>query len=112
MRIWTACRPAGMAALSRQVAGRQLRFGAEVGVSRFQQGRVDLAILQTHRRGDVGLFLAHAADLRSFIGASYLTARSQWLDLTQTRYEYSLDKTMTRRLKSEQNIGQKRKFGS
>lgn len=87
-----------MAALSRQVAGRQLRFGAEVGVSRFQQGRVDLAILQTHRRGDVGLFLAHAADLRSFIGASYLKARSQWLDLTQTRYEYSLDKTITRRL--------------
>ena len=87
-----------MAALSRQVAGRQLRFGAEVGVSRFQQGRVDLAILQTHRRGDVGLFLVHAADLRSFIGASYLKARSQWLDLTQTRYEYSLDKTITRRL--------------
>ena len=87
-----------VAALSRQVAGRRFRFGAEVGVSRFQQGRVGLAISQTHRRGDVGLFLAHAADLRSFIGASYLKARSQWLDLTQTRYEYRLDKTITGRL--------------
>ena len=85
-------------ALSRQVAGRQFRFGAEAGVSRFQQGRVELAILQTHRRGNVGMFLAHAADLRSFIGASYLEARSQWLDLAKARYEYRLDKDIHKRL--------------
>jgi hypothetical protein len=74
------------------VAGRQFRFGAETGISRFQQGRVDLAISQTHRRGDIGMVIAHAADLQSFIGAAQLKVRSRWLDLAQTRYEYRLDK--------------------
>ncbi len=85
-------------ALSRQVAGRQFRFGAETGVSRFQQGRVDLAISQTHRRADIGLFIAHAADLQSFIGAAHLKVRSRWLDLAQTRYDYRLDKNLRQQL--------------
>ena len=87
-----------VAALSRQVAGRQFRFGAETGVSRFQQGRVDLAISQTHRRGDIGMVIAHAADLQSFIGAAQLKVRSRWLDLAQTRYEYRLDKGLAGKL--------------
>jgi hypothetical protein len=81
-----------LAALSRQVAGRRFRFGAEAGAARFQQGRVDLTISQTHRRADIGLFIAHAAGLQSRIGAAHLTVRSQWLDLAQTRYEYRLEK--------------------
>jgi len=79
-------------AMSRWRSGRQIRIGAETGASRFQQGRADLAIAQTHRRADIGLSLGHAASLQSFIGAAHLKVRSRWLNLARTRYDYRLDK--------------------
>jgi len=82
------------AATYRKAAARQVRIGAETGLSRFQQGRPDLEIAQTHRRADIGLFFAHMAGLQSHIGVAYLTARSRWLDLARARYEYRLEKSL------------------
>lgn len=83
-----------VAATYRHDVARQVHLGAETGLSRFQQGRADLALSQRHRRIDVGLTLAHGAGLRSHIGATHLTMRSRWRDLARTRVTYGLEKTV------------------
>jgi len=85
-------------ATSQRTARWQFRIGGEIGQSRFQQGRADLAVSQTHRRADIGGSFRHSASLHSHLGLSHLRVRSQWLDLARIRYEYSLTGTVTRRL--------------
>ncbi len=87
-----------VAAISRQAARWQFRIGGETGISRFQQGRADLAVSQTHQRTDIGGSFRHSASLNSHLGLSHLRVRSQWLDLARIRYDYSLTGTVTRRL--------------
>ena len=86
------------AAISRQTARWQFRVGGESGISKFQQGHADLAVLQTHRRANVGVSFLHIAGLQSIVSAAHLRVRSRWLDLAQIRYDYSLNRTVARRL--------------
>lgn len=86
------------AAASQRIARWQFRIGGEIGKSRFQQGRADLAVSQTHRRANLGGSFSHSAGLHSHLGVSHLQVRSQWLDLARIRYDYTLTGTVTRRL--------------
>ena len=87
-----------VAARSQRMAGRQFHITAESGLSRFQQGRPDLTISQTHQRAAVGMSLTHSRRLGSYFGASRLGVTSRWLDLARTRYDYRLDTLLAENL--------------
>ena len=66
----------------------QLSLAAETGLSRFRLGRGGLSLSQRHFRAGLGLVTAHSATRRSHFGLARLTARSQWMKLSQDRLTY------------------------
>ena len=87
-----------LAARSQRMGRRQFHITAETGLSRFQQGRSELTISQTHQRAAIGMSLAHSRRLGSYFGASRLGVTSRWLDLARTRYDYRLDALLAQNL--------------